>query len=392
MRNNHRVGAVILGGSGHSLSAAHNLACHGVPVCVIDSALCVARFSRSVQQFLKRPALADDAAVIEFLENAALEHRLEGWVLFPSTDEDVRLIAQNWMRLSKHYRLTTPPWKSVQYWYDKRLTHQLALQRDIPVPDTYNPRSLAEVNALDAEFPVVLKPALGKQFMARTRKKAFRADTKQEMLDLYSAMAQIINPEEILVQELIPGRGSRLYSYAGLFKDNAPVAGVSARRLRQHPMDFGRASTYVVCADIPQLPQLATRLLADTGFYGLAEVEFMYDDRHGRFELLEVNPRIWGWHGLAAHAGIQLPFMAYAEAIGETYSVGHMRADARWVRLITDVPTAVSEILAGRLTAREYLSSLTGNTEFALLSLRDPLPFVAEVVLAPYNYLMGRGF
>ena len=41
-QGNERPGAVILGGSFHSLGAARNLAEHGVPVCILDSAPCKA--------------------------------------------------------------------------------------------------------------------------------------------------------------------------------------------------------------------------------------------------------------------------------------------------------------------------------------------------------------
>ncbi|HSR33278.1 MAG TPA: ATP-grasp domain-containing protein, partial [Anaerolineae bacterium] len=59
---------------------------------------------------------------------------------------------------------------------------------------------------------------------------------------------------------------------------------------------------------------------------------------------------------------------------------------------VTDLPTAITEIAAGRLTIRQYLVSMSGNLGFAVLSLRDPLPFIADIVLAPTNYFRGRGF
>lgn len=391
-RGNGKAGAVIIGGSFHSLGAARNLAKHGVPVCVLDSGPCVSRFSRSVRHFLKCPATDDEACFIEFLVQAATERNMNGWVLFPSTDEHVRILAQHRKCLSDHYLVTTPSWEIVQFLYDKRLTHQLAEEQEIPIPKTYNPRNVADLASLRLDFPVVLKPAISKHFMAATRKKAYRADNEEVLMSLYETMAEIIDPSEILVQEFIPGGAENLFSFVGLFKGGVPVAGLSARRPRQHPMEFGRASTYVECVDLPELERLATQLLTRIAFSGLAEVEFMYDQKDERFELLEVNPRLWGWHTIAIHAGLDLPYLAYTDAIGQEIAVGPLREGVKWVRLVTDVPIAFQEILAGRLTVRQYLTSMSGGTAFAVLSFSDPLPFMADLLLAPYNYLKGRGF
>ena len=341
---------------------------------------------------LKCPPASEDEILVKFLEQIALDRNLNGWVLFPSTDEQVRIFAQNWERLSKHYRVTTPPWTTIRFLYDKWLTYQLAKERNVPVPGTCNPKSENDLKWLDLEFPVVLKPIISKRFMSVTKKKAFRANNQEELIHFYKVMAAAIDPSEILVQELIPGRTKNLYSYVGFFKDGRPVAGLSAKRLRQHPMEFGRASTYVEMADIPELGILATQLLEGIAYTGLAEVEFMYDEKDARFELLEVNPRIWGWHTIAVKAGLDLPYFAYADAVGNEFRVGRMRKDVKWVQLVTDVPTALLEMLARRLSVRQYLASLSGDITDAVFSLDDPLPFIADLLLAPYNYIGSRGF
>ena len=390
-RGDGRLGAVIVDGAYSSLGAARNLATHGVPVYVLDSELCVAQFSRRVRRFIRCPPADDEARFVEFLLEIAAEKDMNDWVIFPSTDEYVRILAQHRQRLSERYLVTTPPWDVVKFLYDKRLTHHLAVRQGVPVPETYNPGSVHDLVSLNLDFPVVLKPAISSRFCSVTKKKAYRANDMQELMNLYEAMAAIIDPSEILIQELIPGRAENLFSFVGFFKDGITVAGLSARRPRQHPMEFGRASTFVETVDVAELETLATQFLQGIAYSGLAEVEFMYDPKHDRFELLEVNPRIWGWHSIAVRAGLDLPYLAYADAIGEELDVGTVREGVKWVRLVTDVPTAALEMLAGRLSARQYVASVFGDTEYAVLSLSDPLPFVADLLLIPY-YARHRGF
>lgn len=395
---------MIIGGGFHSLGAVRNLAKYGVPVCVLNDGPCVSQFSRYVRQqkgrrcqecrkgFARCPSFDDEAAFVDFLVQFAVDNRLDGWVLFPSTDDSVRILAQHWERVRAHYLMTVPSWETIQFLYDKRLTHRLASERGVPVPMTCTPKDLDELLSLDLDYPLVIKPTVSKHFMAATKKKAYRADNRDELTSLYRKTAEIMDPSEILIQELIPGRAESLYSYVGFFENGMPLAGLSARRRRQHPMEFGRASTYVETVNLPELERLATQLLTGIGYTGLAEVEFMYDSKDGRFEFLEVNPRIWGWHTVAIRAGLDLPYMAFAHAAGKTAPAGSARENVKWVRLVTDIPTAASEILSGRLTVGQYLKSMSGDIEDAVLSIRDPLPFIADLFLGPYNYFSNRGF
>jgi len=385
-------GAVILGGNFHSLGAARNLSKHHVSVYVLNSGACVSRYSQSVKRYLACPSTDNEAELVEFLIQISTERNINGWVLFPSTDDHVRILAQHWEQLSEYYRMTIPSWDVVQYLYDKRLTNQLAEESGIPVPKTNNPHNLDQLSSLSLDFPVVVKPAFSKQFMAATKKKAFQANNEAELINFFKQTATIINPTEILIQDLIPGRAENLYSFVGYFKDGKPVAGLSARRSRQHPMDFGRASTFVESVEVPELEFLSTQLLNGIKFTGLAEVEFMYDLKDARFELLEVNPRIWGWHTIAIQAGLDLPYLAYADAIGLDFVAGPPSQDVKWVRLVTDIPTVFQEMLSGRLTIRQYLKSLSGDLGFAVLSRSDPLPFIADLFLGPYNYIRNKGF
>ena len=87
------------------------------------------------------------------------------------------------------------------------------------------------------------------------------------------------------------------------------VTGIMARRARQHPMDFGHASTFAELVKIPEIQQIAEKFLSLIDYYGICEVEFIQDPRDGKYKLIEVNPRVWGWHTLAIAAGVDLPYL-----------------------------------------------------------------------------------
>jgi predicted ATP-grasp superfamily ATP-dependent carboligase len=81
----------------------------------------------------------------------------------------------------------------------------------------------------------------------------------------------------------------------------------------------------------------------------------------------------------------------YADQVGMAVDDCHGQPGVRWVRLVTDVPTAVVELARGRLSWRSYLRSLLSADVEAVFSARDPLPGIVELGLLPY-LAVRRGF
>jgi predicted ATP-grasp superfamily ATP-dependent carboligase len=125
-------------------------------------------------------------------------------------------------------------------------------------------------------------------------------------------------------------------------------------------------------------------------YYGIAEVEFMRDPRDHMYKLIEVNPRVWGWHTLGIACGLDFPYLVYLDMIGEQIEVPSSLNRVKWIRLFTDIPTAFSEMVKGNLRLGDYLASLKGKKTEPVLSLADPLPFLTEILLYPYRR-MKRG-
>jgi D-aspartate ligase len=56
-----------------------------------------------------------------------------------------------------------------------------------------------------------------------------------------------------------------------------------------------------------------------------------------------------------------------------------------WLRVVTDVPTAFSDMLIGRLSPAKYVESLRRTRIESVFSLEDPIPALAEIALLPYH-------
>jgi predicted ATP-grasp superfamily ATP-dependent carboligase len=312
-------------------------------------------------------------------------HDLHGWTLFPTDDYAVALVARHHEVLATRYKLTVPPWEQLQWVCDKRLLHCLAQRLGVPEPWTVCPSSREELAALDCPFPVILKPSVRMKPSSLAIPKAWRAEDRATLLARYDEASRVIPPENLIVQEIVPGGGEAQFSYAALCKEGSSLASIVARRTRQFPMDFGQFSTYVETVDEPRVIAPAEKLLAATGFTGLAEVEFKRDPRNGQFKVFDMNPRVWGWHTLSKRAGVDFPYLLWRLVRGESVPELRGHAGKRWMHMTADLRVAMEEILRGNLSLRTYLRSFRGPLESAIFAWDDPLPGLLDLPLFAWS-------
>ena len=386
------VGAIVIGGDYQGLGIVRSLGRRGVPVCVVDDEHSISRFSRYSKSFVSLANLRDQRHVVDSLLEIGKRLGLEGWILYPTREELVAALSHNRAELSKVFRVPTPDWESVKWAWDKRNTYRLAQELDIPIPVTHYPENIDQLAQLDRLAPpFAIKPAIKEHFFYATKAKAWCANSHSELRTLFEKASELAGDGEIMVQELIPGGGSQQFSYCAFFRNGAAVGKMVVRRTRQHPLQFGRASTYVETVDIPLLEELSERFLRAIDYYGLVELEYKLDPRDSQYKLLDVNARTWGYHSLGAKAGVDFSYMLYSDQVGLPVSICKGRPGVAWVRTTTDLPAAMMGMLSGETNLKGYLRSLRNCNVEAVFSASDPLPGLAEVALIPYLALK-RGF
>jgi D-aspartate ligase len=391
--SSEKPGVVVLGAESQGLGIIRLLAEHSVPVFVVDQdALGIAQFSRYCKRFAQSPPYTRNGEFIRFLCDICTKHSLRDWTLFSTDDEQVRVIAQNRDELSRFYRICTPEWAIISKLYRKDLFYEYAEELGLPIPKTWRISSLDDVGSLDLAFPLIIKPTIKRDFYAHFRKKAIEVQDPSQLVTVLKKVLQVAPFSDLLLQEVVPGSGSNQYSYVALFSQGSPSTELTARRTRQHPMDYGHASTFVEAVDYPLLKEISVQLLRSLDYYGVCEVEFKLDPRDNVPKLLEVNPRFWGWHTLARKCGANYPYMLYCDIYGfRMPEFGSNHVGARWVKTITDLPVVLGEIWRGNLSLPALFREYSGAVENATFVRHDPLPFVAEWFLIPYLWFK-RGY
>jgi predicted ATP-grasp superfamily ATP-dependent carboligase len=383
-------GVIILGNEYQALGLLRQLSTSGIACVLVDQdAWGPALFSRYRCPFYRSPAYSSQR-FWPWLVELARRHGYLGWVLIACDDEQVRQIAEHYDEAMSLFRYAGLPWEVYCHLYDKRLTCIWAERLGINAPFTYIPARKDE-SLGDLLFPAIVKPAIKRKFNRYSKKKAIRVDSPTHLYDVINGDLAMVPIEELLYQELIPGDGRYQWSYAGFFVHGEPIAAFTACRRRQHPPDFGRASTYVVATHDADVERESRKVLAALDYTGLAEVEWKRDPRDGKLKFLEINARCWGWHSLASRVVGNLPKMLYDYLLSGTVGYVDPIYGSRWIKWITDVPVAVDLLHRGELNWRDYVRSLRGNLVCCDWDPADPLPFFFQIALLP-SLIIKRGY
>jgi D-aspartate ligase len=371
-------GAIVMGANYRALALVRSLGRRGIPVWVLNQdSHKLAGFSRYTHRSLPWPP-GDHSSRIEDLLSLAVKHQLGGALLLPTDDEGVILISKNHGALSQRFSLTTPPWDSLRWAFDKRLMYKMAQNIGIHQPRTFFPRNSGELRSIECPFPVIIKPAMRLELNRLTISKAWQVEDRKMLLARYDEACSLLSPDLVMIQEFLPGGGELQFSYAALCDEGHPIASLTAKRLRQFPMDFGRFSTLVESVDQPGVVGPALRLLRELRYTGLVEVEFKLDPQDGEFKLLDINTRVWGWQSLCGRAGVDFPYLLWLLTQGQAVPDTHAQTGVRWARMGADAYTSFLELLRRRLSARSYVQSVRGPIEWAIFAADDPLPFLCQ--------------
>jgi len=297
-------------------------------------------------------------------------------VLIPCTDEWALAVARLEPVLAARFPATLAPRESVEILLDKGHFAEAAQRLGVPHPRTICLASEGDLTALpdSALRDTFLKPRDSRAFHARYGVKAFRFETRPQAVALVREACQA--GLQLVLQEYIPGPSTRYYFVNGLV-DRAGTLHVSVtHRLRMFPPDFGDTCYGVSVRpdEVPAAMDVVKRFLGALRYRGVFDAELKYDERDGLFKVLEINPRPYGFIGVAARCGVNLVAMAYQDALGlPVEPAGKYTAGYHYFDPYVDRSAVWPLIQEGTLTPWGVVSSWVGAYQ-PIFSWDDPLP------------------
>ena len=367
-----------------ALAAARSLVTAGYKVGVASARRhSLAGVSRGVRPLhLTTDPLTDPSGYAA--EIADLTRTLSARVLLPVTDASVEAILIGRHQVPPSVALPFPGFATFCAASDKAVMLDRAQRAGLDVPDT---RLLADGTASVPPadfFPAVLKPHRSVINATGARKHvAVRFVSSREQcraaLDAFPAGAF-----PILLQRRVRGSGEGLFM---LRWDGRIIAKFAHRRLREKPPEGGVSVYRESIALPPDLVAVASRLLEELDWQGVAMIECKRDAETGRHVFMEVNGRLWGSLQLAIDAGVDFPRLLVACALGKRvmpvtgrgYRVG---VRSRWFwgdvdHLYLTLRNGARPL--GKLAAvRDFLTIGSRTSREEIWRWRDPVPFLLE--------------
>ena len=313
----------------NGLAAIRSLGRQGLRVVAVDHRQYALGFrSRYAEARIAPDPIDDEAGFVAALQAIAAETD-DVLPVFPTHDEHLNAIARHAGTLGERYRFPFPSWDVLEKIQSKR--HQLETAESIgfPVPRTLHPRSADEARAAGEEigFPLVVKPSSNVGFRRAHRRQLFRCENAAELAEAYEAAA----PYEPMVQELIPGGAEAMYTLGSYLDRDGEALGLFSGRKLSQTHGFTGTARVGEAVWVEEVVEQGLALLRALSFHGLSQVEVIRDPRDGRYKLIEVNPRLWQWHSLAAACGVDLPWIAYRDLIGDPLPPARMSGEGkRW--------------------------------------------------------------
>ena len=262
----------------------------------------------------------------------------------------------------------------------------------VPFPKTLEIRTVEDIAQI-SDYPVIIKPKKRLDEKIRIFRN-LQLYSEQDLIDKKSMIEKhILNGVSFIASEIIPGDDSNIYAYVGYRNAKGQILNEwTGKKLSQYPDNFGVFSSASNKAP-EEVLQLGRKLLTGMDLIGIAEPEFKYDYRDGKFKLMEINLRSMMWNRAGNLSGVTIHYTQYADATGlEVRSnIQEKTRDIHFVYLKHEILNLIGR---KRYFPIFYHNIFTGDkTSFAFFDKKDLKPFLRDGVsiIKDCIFLVVRG-
>jgi predicted ATP-grasp superfamily ATP-dependent carboligase len=364
--------ALVLGTGLTALGVIRSLARAGIPSLALSGQPDFEAHSRWYRGHNERLGPWDDS---DRLASLLVRSGVETGVPIPCSDHWALEVTRLPADLASRFPVCAPETGVIARLIDKSGFRNELVRARVPHPFTAPVESAGQIAGMLENAPagVFLKPTDSQRFVSVFGTKAFRVTGAEDARSCYQRAQE--KGIDLVLQEYVPGGADRHYFVDGFVsRDHAITACFARRRLRMHPPDFGNSSA-VVSIDpgevSPAVDTLRT-LFAATRYRGIFSAEFKHDERDDLFKLLEVNCRPWWYVEFCARCGVNVPLMAYRDALGQ--DPGSAWGGTDGVELVYGYYD-LQACRSGRISARDCLRSWL-TSDKPIFSWDDPWPAI----------------
>lgn len=367
--------AVVLCLTATGLSVARSLGYHGVEVYGVDpNRWQIGHFSKYVGDSSTLSCKQNKAELLKNLITYAKDKTTQP-VLFAAGDDEVQFVSEYAEILRRYF--------TIQGSYKKECTglllnkisfYEKCKELGAEIPGTFFPKCVKDVDLISKKisYPAIIKPGLGHEWRKRFKgKKVIEVSSASELLTKYEYYCP--NAEEVVIQEVIPGREDNIAIFGGYFDKNYdPVSVFTAKKTRQYPPMFGSGS---LCEShwFPEIADMSINLVQKMKYHGICGTEYKWDPRDARWKLIEINFRPTLWFAITRASGVDIVYDAYLDLIGQEVkkNIGTQINGVVWQYLVRDAISVLHYLKRRDISTAALRQFVDLRKEYAILSCKD---------------------
>jgi len=308
-------------------------------------------------------------------------------VLYTDNDQTLLKISSNREVLSEYFTFLLPSHEIVLKILDKTLFVDLCNKYDLPAPESFALTSDEDLNKIipQVPFPCIIKPVFKENWwnpelsnIMGGYKKAFICQNEEELEATYKKLSSVNS--RMVVQKYIPGADSQMYDI-NLFvtPDIKIVSQVIARKMRVHPPGAG-FGCFVQTVYNPTMNNLCMEIIEKLNLKGLLNIQFKQNVETGKYELIEIHPRVSIFEILGAKAGQNIPAIYFNYLIHN-----EIAASSTYIEGITylepkrDIKLLLKHRSYYKIPLLTWISSYFGVSVIAGFRVSDMKPFLYDL-------------
>jgi predicted ATP-grasp superfamily ATP-dependent carboligase len=302
--------AVVMGMSIHGLAISRSLARAGIEVYAIEQSPQQPATATRYAKLLYADGINSERAADVLLQQRRFLPQDRPAVLYASSDNMVRSIAENWPKLAPYFRVS---WSNsinqVQHLINKANLDLVCRERDVLYPRSVilkESDSIADAVA-EVGLPILVKPIRPLS--------GFKAVHIERVEQLHRLVEQFSGDLPFLVQRWIEGGDDTLYFCSMVLDHSKPLAVFTGRKLQAFPSGTGVGTVVESCSE-PQVRAISEQFIAGLGLSGPIAIEYKRDPE-GRYWLIEPNVGRTEYSvDLIIQHGLNFPLIEFDLALG----------------------------------------------------------------------------
>jgi len=257
-------------------------------------------YSNAITKRVTLPSLRTNPEA--YVEKIIDELKKGNYEIFIPTLECGYLLSHYREEINRYSNMISMPFSDTMFLHNKANLHEISRRTGVPCPEeTFAPENLkeAEKYCRGLGFPVVIKHRTGRNGNGQKI-----VDDPGENWEQYRRIVEKYKLENRLpiIQRYINGK---LISTVNLAREGEIIGKVSFKSLRMVPTRGG-TSCFRVTESFPQVDNFDRKLVRTLNWTGFLSLDYLLEEKTGKFYLIDCNPRPAPGISLGFHAGVDL--------------------------------------------------------------------------------------